>query len=87
MDAAKYAEVQRLHFLKAFEKLRIPTWNGCGGPLTKLPKLRIRLVPDLRCMRCGQGSGYVEEKSTLCLGCLNISLLRFVKKRFGGTHG
>jgi hypothetical protein len=45
----------------------------------KLPRLHIRLTPDLRCVRCGQ-LGYSEDKSTLCLGCLNISLLRFVQK-------
>lgn len=44
----------------------------------KLPILKLRLAPDGRCMRCGQG-GYVEEKSRLCLGCLNISLLEYAK--------
>lgn len=46
----------------------------------RLPILKMRVLPDLRCMRCGQ-RGYVEEKSTLCLACFNISLLRFGKLR------
>jgi hypothetical protein len=45
----------------------------------RIPVLLIRLVHGMRCMRCGQ-MGYVEQKSTLCLGCLNVSLLRYVKK-------
>ncbi len=42
-------------------------------------KLKIVMVPDAHCVRCGQ-SGYVGEKSGLCLGCLNISLLRYARK-------
>lgn len=42
----------------------------------KLPSLRLRLSPDGRCIRCGQG-GYVEEKARLCLGCLNIGILEY----------
>jgi hypothetical protein len=51
----------------------------------KLPNLRIRLVPDHRCVRCGQ-LGYIEQKSTLCCACLNISLLRYLKMRREGLR-
>lgn len=50
-----------------------------------LPNLRVRLVPNLRCLRCGQ-MGYVEQKSTLCCACLNISLLRYLKLHREGSR-
>jgi len=46
----------------------------------KLPVLRLRLLPDLRCTRCGQ-LGYCEEKTTLCGACWNVSLLRYAKRK------
>lgn len=46
----------------------------------KLPNLKLRLVPDERCIRCGQ-LGYVAEKAQLCGACLNISLLKYAKRR------
>lgn len=45
----------------------------------KLPVLKLRLAPDSICCRCGQHSGYVEEKCRLCLACLNLSLLVYSK--------
>lgn len=44
------------------------------------PVLRLRLLPDLRCTRCGQ-LGYVEEKTGQCGACWNVSLLRFYYRR------
>jgi hypothetical protein len=46
----------------------------------KLPIIRLRMLPDLRCTRCGQ-RGYVNDKDFLCASCLNISLCRFAKVR------
>ena len=46
----------------------------------KLPTLKLRLLPDLRCTRCGQ-LGYAEEKTGLCGACWNISLLRYAKRK------
>ena len=44
-----------------------------------LPILIIRFLPDERCTGCGQ-LGYVDDKSYLCAGCLNINLLRHLKR-------
>lgn len=44
----------------------------------KLPILKIRMVPDGRCIMCAQ-SGYVQEKARLCPSCLNYALLEYVK--------
>jgi hypothetical protein len=46
----------------------------------RLPILRLRLLPDLRCTCCG-ALGYVEEKTGQCGACWNISLLRFAARR------
>jgi hypothetical protein len=51
----------------------------------KLPKLKITMIPDSFCIRCGQ-HGYIGEKSCLCLGCLNIALLRYSRKRKEESH-
>lgn len=46
----------------------------------KLPRLRLFLIPDMRCVRCGQ-FGYVDDKVTMCCGCMNIAILRSAKKK------
>lgn len=45
-----------------------------------LPNLKLRLIPEERCIRCGQ-LGYVAEKAQLCGACLNISLLKYAKRK------
>lgn len=45
----------------------------------KLPKLKIVLIADCRCVRCSQ-KGYVGTKSQLCLACLNLALLMYARK-------
>lgn len=46
----------------------------------KLPNLLLRLFPDGICIRCGQ-HGYVLDKAHLCLGCLNIGTLLYIRKK------
>jgi hypothetical protein len=46
--------------------------------LPKLPNLLIRVMPDSRCVACGQ-HGYVLDKAQLCLACMNMSLLQYAK--------
>ena len=50
----------------------------------KLPALKIRLVPEGVCIRCAQ-HGYVDEKAQLCCGCLNISLLKYARRKLAGA--
>ena len=45
-----------------------------------LPNLRLRLMSEAVCIRCSQ-HGYVHDKSQLCLGCLNLALLIYAKRR------
>jgi hypothetical protein len=45
-----------------------------------LPVLKVRLMPNCQCIRCGQ-HGYVADKCQLCIGCLNIALLIYAKKK------
>jgi hypothetical protein len=45
-----------------------------------LPTLKLFLIPDVRCMRCGQ-IGYVHDRTTMCLACTNIGLLRWAKRK------
>lgn len=45
-----------------------------------LPNLKLYLVPSKRCMRCGQ-IGYVHDRTTLCLACTNIGLLRWARTK------
>jgi hypothetical protein len=52
----------------------------------KLPILKLRLIPDGRCIACGQG-GYVIEKAELCMGCMNRSFLQFERRRKALTNG
>lgn len=46
----------------------------------KLPVFNIRMLPNLRCTRCGQ-KGYVSDRAMLCGSCWNISLLRYAKRK------
>jgi hypothetical protein len=45
-----------------------------------LPTLNLHLIPDVRCTRCGQ-LGYVHDRTTLCMACTNISLLRWAARK------
>ena len=44
-----------------------------------LPVLLMRLVPNARCIKCGQG-GYVHDRARLCCACLNMAVLLYARE-------
>jgi hypothetical protein len=45
-----------------------------------LPILKLRMLPDTRCMKCGC-HGYTDDKTSLCGGCLGVSLAVYHRRK------